>query len=514
MRFDDRLTTVLAQPAGDPHDRAVRWRQLVDLVARAGTSQSALVDTALDVIADESPQIDESLRSAASRSISALAPPLRLIQLFAADSVQVAAPLLAAARLSPPELQRVFDAASPDNRRFLLALHPQLGRDALPPAADAAAQERREVDIPSISDVVARIERLRQVRESGTQQSGYAEPPDPAESDEPALFRWECGASGEIGWVDGAPRGALIGRSLAQSSGEDGIDPAIPQAFARRAPFHEAVLTLAGETAFAGDWLISGAPAFEPTDGRFAGYRGIAMRAGGGQGDLDPAAGEGQSDHDSIRELVHELKTPLNAIIGFAEIIDGQYFGPANDRYRARAAEIVAQARLLVAAIDDLDLAARLQSGREPATEPVEVWQLFRHLAPELQERAAERGAILDLDAREEDAQCAIHPGIAEQLVRRFCEAAIDLCAPGERMVMKLQMLRDRCAVFVALPRALRGHDADELMAGAPARSNDEEPDPFFWLRLVRGLARLTGGELMTADGNLSLILPKADSPD
>jgi hypothetical protein len=77
-------------------------------------------------------------------------------------------------------------------------------------------------------------------------------------------------------------------------------------------------------------------------------------------------------------------------------------------------------------------------------------------------------------------------------------------------MEMKLQMLRDRCSVFVAMPRALRGHDAEELLAGAPARQGDEEPDPFFWLRLVRGLARLTGGELMTADGNLSLILPKA----
>ena len=30
------------------------------------------------------------------------------------------------------------------------------------------------------------------------------------------LFRWECGPSGEIAWVEGAPRGPLIGRSLAQ----------------------------------------------------------------------------------------------------------------------------------------------------------------------------------------------------------------------------------------------------------------------------------------------------------
>ena len=41
MRFDDRLCTVLNEPAVDRHDAAVRWRQLVDLVARAGPNASS-----------------------------------------------------------------------------------------------------------------------------------------------------------------------------------------------------------------------------------------------------------------------------------------------------------------------------------------------------------------------------------------------------------------------------------------------------------------------------------------
>ena len=43
MRFDDRLLTVLNQPAEDRHDAAVRWRQLVDLVARAGANSASPV---------------------------------------------------------------------------------------------------------------------------------------------------------------------------------------------------------------------------------------------------------------------------------------------------------------------------------------------------------------------------------------------------------------------------------------------------------------------------------------
>ena len=119
----------------------------------------------------------------------------------------------------------------------------------------------------------------------------------------------------------------------------------------------------------AGEWQISGAPAFAPGDGRFIGYRGIARR---GQPEPEPLAirpaGRMPSGHDALREMIHEIKTPLNAIIGFAEIIDGQYFGPAHSRYRERAAEIVINARALLEAAEDLDFVARLQSARVSAS--------------------------------------------------------------------------------------------------------------------------------------------------
>ena len=171
---------------------------------------------------------------------------------------------------------------------------------------------------------------------------------------------------GQIAWVDGAPRGALIGRSL---PGEEGADRRLVRAFADRLPFDGAPLTLPAP-ALEGEWRLSGIPAFSPVDGRFLGYRGIAPAR---QDEEDeplapqPAQSPLASDAETLRETIHEIKTPLNAIIGFAEIIDGQYLGPAHRSYRHRAAEIVAQARILLAAIEDLDFAARLQTGRPGA---------------------------------------------------------------------------------------------------------------------------------------------------
>src|SRR5512132_1112495 len=98
VRFDDRLLTVLNQPAGDRHDSAVRWRQLVDLVARAGpNSASAIVADALAAIRTDGPKVDDHLRAAAARAVAALPLPLGLLDYFASDSLSVSAPVLAAA---------------------------------------------------------------------------------------------------------------------------------------------------------------------------------------------------------------------------------------------------------------------------------------------------------------------------------------------------------------------------------------------------------------------------------
>ena len=61
VRFDDRLQTVLRQPASDPRDAAVRWRQLVDLIARAGPSvDSQALGEGLAAIEEDAPRIEEA----------------------------------------------------------------------------------------------------------------------------------------------------------------------------------------------------------------------------------------------------------------------------------------------------------------------------------------------------------------------------------------------------------------------------------------------------------------------
>jgi signal transduction histidine kinase len=353
--------------------------------------------------------------------------------------------------------------------------------------------------------LVARIERLKNRRDgqaSPIEKFEIApEPPAAVPSSGSMLFLWECDASGQIAWVDGAPRGALIGRSL---PGDEGADRKLVRAFADRLPFDGAPLTIPAP-ALEGEWRLSGIPAFSPVDGRFLGYRGIARR---GIEDEEPEVPQARSalatDAEALRETIHEIKTPLNAIIGFAEIIDGQYLGPAHRSYRHRAAEIVSQARILLAAIEDLDFAARIQTGTSGQQEPLDMGQLLPPLIDELVERAVARDVHLRFVPIADQHPCALARDIAERLLRRLLGAVIDSAAAGETVKVEVHEQRGRCLVSVTRPASTANFTERQMLDPSFLSSGEEEGSRLglgFALRLVRGLVRLAGGSLkFTAD--------------
>ena len=585
MRFDDRLNTVLAQPAANPHDRAVRWRQLIELIARASDLWTPPARQALAEIRSEAPSIDPQVRGAAARAVARPQLPVELVEVFAEDSIAVSAPVLAAVSLTPSEWQMVIEASSPDSLRFIRSLYPELPgwqvSDRSRPAEEAefepihegevqvepepepepeqsAAPEPKpkpepepepapfvapppppppppprsqpsgpRITIPSISEVLARIENLKTERQfaqdepapqpatqtapAAPQQAMPVRQPSasvarrPAESAAP-LFRWECGPSGEIAWVEGVPRGALIGRSLANPGEHNGVDQRIQRAFSVRAPFREATLTVSGDGPASGEWKLSGVPAFEPSDGRFAGYRGVGVRAGDRPA-AEAATPRERLDEDSLRELVHELKTPLNAIIGFAEVIDGQYLGPADTKYRDRAAEIVSQGRLLLSAIEDLDVAAQLRASAAAMNSSTDLNALLTGLLPDLKDRAARRGARFDLALSRTPAVSTLDRAVLDRLIRRFTSALIDVAQSKEQVEINLDCDVGQCLISASRPQAMRtlseaqifgrdGHQADVLASG-------------FSLKLARGIAQTAGGDLRVSGDRIALVLPR-----
>ena len=119
MRFDDRLQTMLDAPVADNRDRAVRWRQLVDLLSRSVGEGGATVQTALDLVRADAFAVDETVRAATLRAIADRVLPPALLKILAAQPVRIAAPLFAGLRLSAAEAEKVLAEADDEVRALV-----------------------------------------------------------------------------------------------------------------------------------------------------------------------------------------------------------------------------------------------------------------------------------------------------------------------------------------------------------------------------------------------------------
>ncbi|MES2095439.1 MAG: HAMP domain-containing sensor histidine kinase [Pseudomonadota bacterium] len=541
MRFDDSLDTVLAADTATPFGAQSAWRQLTDLVGRRRVAPN---DKAIARLRAIRGQIPPPVRAASARSLAFANPPASLVQLFAEDEPAIAAPVIAVAQLSDAEWRAIIPDLPPASRALLRHRRdlPAGARRALDSygASDFALPlpdgYEDVFDLPELlvataaSDVVAPIptEPANDVAPGfGTGPFPIAElvarldayqrdhgdldrPPLPRISDAPVdHFCFETDATGTIRWVDGAPREPLIGVLLGAGSAQ--VDGVVIGAFRRRASFANARLVIGGASPAAGQWQVSATPGFDPASGRFTGYRGVARRPRADERaepirPIRPAA-------EALRALVHELRTPTNAISGFAEMIEAQVLGPAPDIYRERAATIRSNTRDLLDAIEDVDTAARLeQNALELRPGTVEVASLLKRSNRDLQPLMDLRQSVFDLDVGPEGLSIAGDEIAVARIVNRLMALAMGAAGIGERIAVKAAAKRDKVKISILRPVAFAAYPGEKLLT-LDSENQGEGVSLLgigFALRLARNLAIELGGTLTIGDDRLTLRLPAA----
>ena len=365
----------------------------------------------------------------------------------------------------------------------------------VPAAGDAAPRFE-------IADLVARIEAFNRDRDGHVP----APPPPPAE----AGFEFETDVNGTIRWVKGVARAALVGVSIARpgNHGIVRIDAGATAAFHRRAGFTDLRLEVEGLSDAAGSWRIAGTPIFEPASGRFTGFYGAGRRPM--RHESAAPVGNRPTTSEGLRQLVHELRTPANAVAGFAELIETELLGPVADVYRQRASTIRSQASGLLTAIDDLDTAARIEGqALELRAGAVPLGELAARLATDLAPLTRQRGATLTLSG--EEAIAATDDRAAERLMARLLATLVSAASPGERIGIAVHPAGEHAVVAFDRPRTLADLSGDALFSldgigdageGAPLLGAG------FTLRLVRNLAAELGGALAIEPDRLVLRLP------
>ncbi|MEO6154095.1 MAG: histidine kinase dimerization/phospho-acceptor domain-containing protein [Croceibacterium sp.] len=530
--FDDRLATVLRTDARSETGVRTQYRQLLDLLGTMPADETnAVVQAAyirLGELAEKLPAADQSqiLR----------APGLRLrnrtlVGWLAGAEPQAAAAALATARLAERDWLYLIPRVPVTARGFLrhrrdlpLAVRQVLERLGVrdlvlpdespaavpaaivqPPAPLSAPALARPVADAGIGALVRRIEAFQKARREATPAAMPAGPREVRTTG----FDFATDALGSVVWADPAVAPIVVGVTLGDASeaAVARLDPASAAALRERQPMSAGRIFLTGAEAIAGDWHIDAAPLFDHATGGFRGHAG-RLRRPASAGSL---AAQPDTPGDRMREVLHELRTPVNAIQGFAEIIQQQLFGPAPHEYRALAAGVAVDAARLMAGFDELDRLAQLDSGTlELADGSSDLRQGLAQLLRRLDGVLRPRSARLVLTVSGSPFEVPLEPGDALAMLWRVLATLAGAMAPGEVAELHLSGDGKRVVLRAELPATLLG-EPDLFAAAAPAPPRAVSAGMFgtgFAFRLARAEAAAAGGSLARADEALILDLP------
>ncbi|MCA3255637.1 MAG: HAMP domain-containing histidine kinase [Alphaproteobacteria bacterium] len=358
-------------------------------------------------------------------------------------------------------------------KRFV-ATAPDLGGDATagqmrPPSI--VAGERRLAEL---------MVRLRGERSSADQGAGPRSWYD---------ARWRSDRSGRIVQIEGGD-GAVLPGSLNRLCAVSGR---LAHVVAERWPFRDMEVDDDGRR-----WRLSALPVFD-SRGAFAGYDGYAWGR-----DASPDA----NDPQILAEFAHEVRSPLTAISGFAQFVEGEALGPAPQSARELAAAILAETRRLVAALDDLTDNARVEGQRLPvACSWMQLGDATAGVVERYAPAAAARHAALSASG-----SMTLRVWADPKLLERCIERLVATLVPflGERETLKLVAqgwTGELGGLSISRPKALVRLSAAELLDQPDEPTDASAPllGLSFTLRLAQRLMAAMGGELVIAPQQFKL---------
>ena len=153
-----------------------------------------------------------------------------------------------------------------------------------------------------------------------------------------------------------------------------------------------------------------------------------------------------QNRREFTANVSHELKTPLQGIIGSAELIENGMVRP--DDLPHFVGHIHAEAARLVTLIDDIIRLSQLDEGDAMPTEPVDLLAVSQEAAENLHDAAATRDVTLSVTG-----QPVVMPGVRRliyEIVYNLCDNAIKYNVDGGRVDITVAHDADGSSVTVA----------------------------------------------------------------
>lgn len=311
----------------------------------------------------------------------------------------------------------------------------------------------------------------------------------------------------------------------------------VQRAMERRVPFRGITVAISDRPA-EGVWSVAAVPLFDQSSGVFEGYRGTcsavdpaiaevaaAHGSGTGNGSLAAAARDVDSKEgrsapvitaDVLFNVAHEVRSPLNAIIGFAEMIASETMGHVAPAYRDQAGEILESGDRLLKTVDEFLEAARLNRAGKNLISSLNPAAFLGKVVDVLQDHARRRQVYLVSRIGMGLPRMWTDESGLQRVLTRLVVLATAASERGDTVIVGVHPGRNDDVRFtVSRPQALAG-GTDDLMASIDQADDGTatglELRPAigtgFSMRLIAQMARSLGGRLEIEPTVMTLCLP------
>ncbi len=140
---------------------------------------------------------------------------------------------------------------------------------------------------------------------------------------------------------------------------------------------------------------------------------------------------------DFVSHVSYELRTPLNSMLGFAQMLAEPAFGPMSEKQREYVEDILSSGTTLRAIVDDiLDLATIDAGTLELKLAPVNVRDVIEAARQGVEERLRQNEVRLDIEVTLGVSEIVADARRITQMLYNLLSNAIGFSAPGETVIL------------------------------------------------------------------------------
>jgi len=223
----------------------------------------------------------------------------------------------------------------------------------------------------------------------------------------------------------------------------------------------------------------------------------------------------------AIQIAGHDLRTPLNSIQGYLELVNSGVFGPLSDRQTEVLGRVQAIAKHLQAVLDDI-MSMVLPSAQEASVREVSAAKIVGQ-AISLVSPAAQRKRIEIRTRLEEGLRVSCYPDRLRQVLIHLLDNAVKYSPPGTEVLVRSSAVQDergtRCEITVTDQGPGIPIESAEKAFQPGERLDSPGADPGgtgLGLSIARTLIQFMGGTITLAEGasggaTFVIRLPAAD---